>query len=73
MERNKFLVFERVEKHLFPPLSDAMVQVLRHGDRAHRVIDDFGCLQILLGDDDLCKVTIGPFHLVSRSVSDDNV
>ena len=62
-----------VEKHLFLPLSNAIVQMLRHGDRAHRVIDDFGCLQILLGDDDLRKVTVGPFCFVSRSVSNDNV
>ena len=64
---------QSVEKHLFLPLSNAIVQVLGHGDRAHRVIDDFGCLQILLGDDDLCKVTVGPFPLVSRLVSNDNV
>ena len=64
---------QSVEKHLFFPLSDAIVQMPRHGDRAHWVIDDFGCLQVLLGNDDLCKVTTGPFRLVSGSVSNDNV
>jgi hypothetical protein len=64
---------QSVEKYLLLPLSNAVVQMLGHGDRAHRVIDDLGRLQVLLGDDDLRKVTVGPFRLVSRSVSNDNV
>lgn len=64
---------QSVKKNLFLPLSNPIVQMLGHRDRTNRVIDDFGHLQVLLGDDDLRKVTAGPFRLVSRSVSDDNV
>jgi hypothetical protein len=64
---------QSVKKQLLFPLSNAVVQVFGHGDRAQRVIDDLGRLQVLLGDDDLRKVTVGPFRLVSGSMSDDDV
>jgi len=64
---------QSVEEDLFLLLSNPIVQMLRHCDRTNRVIDDFGHLQVLLGDDDLRKVTAGLFRLISRLVSDDNV
>lgn len=64
---------QSVEKYLLLLLSNTVVQILGHGDRAHRVIEDLGRLQVLLGDDNFREVTVGPFGLVSRSVPNDNV
>ena len=64
---------QSIEKHLFLPLPNTIVQMLGHDDRSYRVIDDLSRLQILLSDDDLRKVTVGPFRLVSGSVSSNNV
>lgn len=66
-------LWQSVEKDFLLPLSNAVVQMLGHGDRTQRVIDDLGRLQVLLGDDGLRKVAVGPFRLGSSSVSDDDV
>lgn len=62
-----------VKKHLLLPFPNTVVQMLGHGDRTQRVINDLGSLQVLLSDDDSRKVTVGPFRLATRSVSNNNV
>ena len=47
--------------------------MLGHGNGTQRAINNLGLLQVLLGDDDLRKVTVGPFHLGSGSMSNDDV
>jgi len=64
---------QSIEDHLLLPLSNTVVQMLGHGNGTQRAINGLGLLQVLLGDDDLRKVTVGPFHLGSGSVSNDDV
>ena len=64
---------QRVEKYLLLPLANAIVQMLGHVDGAHWVIDGLGCLKVLLGDDGLCQVTVGPFRPISGPVSNNDV
>jgi len=64
---------QSVKKYLLLPLSNAVVQMLGHGNRTQRTINDLGLLQVLLSDDGLCEVAVGPFRLGSGSVSNDNV
>ena len=47
--------------------------MLGHSDRSKRVVNDLSCLQVLVGDDHLRKVTVGPLRLGSRSMSDHNM
>jgi len=64
---------QSVEKHFLLLLANAIVQMLRHGDRAHRVFDGFGRLKFLFGNDDLGQVTVGPFRRISGPVSNNDV